>query len=274
MPRPTFSAALAALLVLACRPEHEKPTTSITTSESSSTGVGGFSSTGAPTTTGASTTTGAPTTTGASSSLDIDDTGASDGSGSSTPTGFIIPPDDPDPLVCDCPEGQLCVRSVGIDSWFIVCALPPAGCDPADVCTPACATACYLPPPLPENCDGREPPEWLECGNNSGFECSTWTGNCPAGEKCVVFPIRQHMDCQAIDAAPAAIGEPCTGPSDVDVDAPDTCVAGAGCFGVDPVTKQPVCAAFCTGTPADPGCPPDTACQVDPESLVAICVPT
>lgn len=273
--------ALAALLVLACQPDKD----SSSTNGSATTGAGfsstgpGTGSSGTPTTTDGSTSlatgdAGTSSTTTTSSSTDSPTEDSLTAEATAAQTGFILIPDGGDgPLVCDCPAGEMCVRSQGVDSWFISCALPPAGCDPGDVCGPACVAACALPPPQAEGCDGREPPEWLECGKESGFECSTWTGNCPAGEKCVAWPGLGYMECQAIAAAPDAIGEPCTGPFE-ELGIPDSCVAGAGCWGVDAMTKQQVCAAHCEGTPADPVCPANTACQIDPDSLVAVCLPT
>jgi hypothetical protein len=209
------------------------------------------------------TTTGATETTATTATTaDTDTTGQ----------GFIVSPDLGFVKMCDCPDDMLCVQSHGIDSWFFVCALPPAGCDPADPCSQACATACAMPPPLPEMCDGREPPLFLDCDDAAGFACSPWAENCPAGSKCVPHPDAPTIECEPIVERPAALGEPCVGPID-DTDL-DTCAQGAGCWGFNPTTQQNVCVAHCTGTVAEPVCPPDTACLLDPDGYVAVCLPT
>ena len=190
----------------------------------------------------------------------------------STDGGLIIIPDLGPRAMCDCAADQLCVQSKGVDSWYFVCAVPPAGCDPADLCTQACATACAVPPPLSNNCDEAEPPSHLDChGGADGYTCSPWAENCLAGEKCVPRP-PFDMRCEPIAENPAGLGEPCSAPSDDG--GPDTCVQGAGCRDFDAALDSPVCVAHCTGTAADPVCPAGTGCLVEQWGMLAVCLAT
>lgn len=249
-------------LVLGCGPQPAM-TTGETASTSTTTGEG------TTTSTSTSTSTSEPTT-----SSTTDDSAGS--SGSDTGMQFIKPTDGGGGgrLVCDCPEGQLCVVAQGIDSRIIVCVLPPAGCDPADLCSQACATACYAAPPLPDGCaPDVPPPEWVGCAPEHGGPCTTWAENCPEGQKCTPesSPLAFAF-CAPIVADPALLGEPCETPFGEDFWA-DECEQGTLCAGVDPVDQGPVCVAHCKGDGQQPICPMGTGCRRTDGGGVAICLP-
>lgn len=273
---------LSALLTAGCQPGQAGSGTSSADTSAAGTGTAGTSTadpgtTAVSVTGGASETSAGPGGTAAVTDSNLGDTTTTGATGSTTEVStsdghFIILPD-PEPLVCNCAEDQLCVVSVSAH-WYLTCAVPPAGCDPADMCTAACASACVDAPPLPTNCAEEEPPEWVLCTPGFAFECSTWAENCPAGEKCVPGEdILGGLDCQPLVEPAAAIGELCSGPLDGE-DVVDTCVQGAGCWGHDPVTNETVCVAHCTGTPTDPGCPPDTGCMITDQGKIAVCLPS
>lgn len=264
------SSYLVLLLLPACVEKNSLGSLDSSGDATTTVGVGSIGETTAPPedpTTTSSTGTGDPSDITTSA---LTETSAAESS--TTEKTFIVFPDGGAVSECDCADDMLCVQSHGIDSWFFVCAIPPPGCDPADPCSQACATACAVPPPLPGMCDGREPPQFLDCDDAAGFECSTWAENCPAGSKCVPHPFDPDIRCDPIVERPAEPGEPCTGPLGATMT--DSCVAGSGCWGFDPVTQDPVCAVHCTGTLADPVCPPATDCRVDPMGFVAVCLPT
>lgn len=220
---------------------------------------------------GTSSTSVAPTEAG--TTLAPDSTGATTDASSSS-SGFISVPDGgPPPLKCTCPADQICAKAHGIDSSWLECALPPAGCDPAALCTAACALACAAPPPLPTNCDEPEPPTWIDCGPHHGFECSVWAVNCPDGEKCTPLLWQPAaLICQPLVDPGAGVGEPCTGPLD-GPDIPDDCVAGSLCWDLDPATEDHVCAPHCAGTPDAPICPAGTACALVHQTTLPLCLP-
>lgn len=252
------------VLVVGCGPQPPM-TTGEGTAASTSAGEG---TTSTSTSTSTSTTSTGEPTTGTQTT--------DDSAGASSGVMFIVVHDGggSEPRSCHCPEGQICVMARGIDSFPLECAIPPVGCDPADLCTQACATACYSAPPLPDGCGpDRQPPEWVECAPEFGGQCTTWAENCPEGQKCLPEPGKIGFTrCTPIAASPAALGEPCETPFGEVFE--DECEQGSLCAGVDPVDQGPVCVAHCKGDGQQPICPMGTGCRLTDGDGVAICLPT
>jgi hypothetical protein len=239
-------------LALGCGPQPP----AMTSSTSATTGEGTTTSTVTT-----STSTGAPTEGG---SQTTDDSAGSSGSGAP----FIMQVDGGGcSFSCDCPEDKICVAAPGIECPIDACALPPAGCDPADLCSQACATACFAAPPLPDGCErGQPPPWWVHCSYDYGGPCTPWAENCPDGEKCVVNQFGSM--CAPVDPQPIPVGELC----EVALES-DPCVAGALCSATDPETGMPVCEETCKGTAEQPVCPDGDGCRYAYWQEPALCLP-
>ncbi|PRP96225.1 ribulose phosphate epimerase [Enhygromyxa salina] len=112
-------------------------------------------------------------------------------------------------------------------------------------------------------------------GATSPASCDMFMQDCPDGEKCVPYSSTggswDDHKCVPIlgDQAP---GESCT-LSDI-MEATDNCDAISYCWDVQLVDGEPVgtCAAFCTGTPDDPKCPPGSACLISGDSTITLCI--
>jgi hypothetical protein len=108
-------------------------------------------------------------------------------------------------------------------------------------------------------------------------ECDSFAQDCPEGEKCVPYGSTggnwDANKCVPIlgDGQP---GDPCIYGGTVE--ATDDCGAESHCWDVMDVDGQAlgVCTAFCTGSPDDPICPPDTACIITNEGSINLCVST
>jgi hypothetical protein len=94
-------------------------------------------------------------------------------------------------------------------------------------------------------------------------ECDLFAQDCDAGEKCVPDWFATRV-CEPIAPDPIPDGEPCDDGGD------DPCGAGSWCGPTDSQGNG-TCVPLCTGTPADPICPPDTICVMDDEGIVAYC---
>jgi hypothetical protein len=109
------------------------------------------------------------------------------------------------------------------------------------------------------------PTEWGE-----SCMCDTWAQDCPEGEKCVAYAMRDSWDCSKCVpvVGEQAAGEPCSyaGP----VEGTDDCDASSWCFTGG---GEGLCHAFCEGTPDDPQCPDGSRCWVDGEANINVCVP-
>jgi hypothetical protein len=94
-------------------------------------------------------------------------------------------------------------------------------------------------------------------------ECDLFAQDCEEGEKCVPQWFSTRI-CVPVAADPIPDGEPCDDGGD------DPCGAGSWCGPTD-AEGNGTCTPLCTGTPADPICPPDTICVIDDENIVAYC---
>ncbi|KIG18460.1 hypothetical protein DB30_00745 [Enhygromyxa salina] len=128
----------------------------------------------------------------------------------------------------------------------------------------------------PSTEDGTETSGFVPPNDDSMIEpCDTFAQDCPDGEKCVPYsPHGSGWDahkCVPImgDQAP---GEPCI--SHGIVEATDDCDGTSFCWDVQDVDGQPVgtCAAFCTGSPDDPQCPPGSSCLISGDSTISLCI--
>lgn len=95
-------------------------------------------------------------------------------------------------------------------------------------------------------------------GGSPSHECSTWTQNCPGGQKCTFWANDGGSSWNAtrcVEIAPDAdqAGEPCTVEGS-GVTGLDTCEIGAMCWDVDPETNEGTCVDFCTGGESNPVC--------------------
>ncbi len=113
----------------------------------------------------------------------------------------------------------------------------------------------------------------------AGFECSTWSQDCPAGHKCSHWASDGGSSWNATKCAPIVpdpdeIGEVCrvvgNGLSGL-----DTCVLGAMCWDVDPETNEGTCVELCSGDESNPVCSdPDTRCAGrGPFLCISTCCP-
>lgn len=105
--------------------------------------------------------------------------------------------------------------------------------------------------------------------------CDPWSQDCPVEEKCVPYDengdnVWDALQCVPVDPAPVGLGEPCSLESLQS--GVDTCELGAICWDVDPQTQQGVCVAQCTGSIADPQCPPGTGCVIANEGVLTLCL--
>jgi hypothetical protein len=128
----------------------------------------------------------------------------------------------------------------------------------------------------PSTDDGTETWAFVPDYEDSFMEpCDTFAQDCPDGEKCVPYGSTggnwDDHKCVPImgDQAP---GEPCI--SGGVVEGTDDCDGTSYCWDVQDVDGEPVgtCAAFCTGTPDDPQCPPGSACTITSDSTITLCI--
>ncbi|WAS91565.1 hypothetical protein [Nannocystis punicea] len=234
------------------------------TAASTSTATGTATSTTATST--SDPTSGGTTTTGT--------TGTTSEPADSTTTGhvYIMPPDlGPNPG-CECAADELCIYEMGHDSWWEICVIPPAGCDPAQKCSEACMLACVNPSPPIAMCDDD-----LEVGLvclDGASACGPWAQNCPEGHKCApiwdqVVP-DWELECVPVPAPAPAVGEPCLGPKGSPTGV-DDCAAGAMCWPVEGEGEK-TCVAHCGGSPEAPQCGADQVCASLHHGTVTLCL--
>ena len=110
------------------------------------------------------------------------------------------------------------------------------------------------------------------------FECSTWTQDCPAGQKCMPYAndggaVWNATRCSPIAARPAGIGDTCTmlgGRSS----GLDDCDFGSMCWDVDHETLTGHCIPTCVGDPGNPLCEsPDRHCVQSGSGVPNPCLP-
>lgn len=107
------------------------------------------------------------------------------------------------------------------------------------------------------------------------IECSTWTQNCPAGEKCNAWANDggnswNATRCVDIVNNPDDVGEVCSVEGS-GVSGSDSCVEGAICWNVDAETNLGECVAYCSGSELAPQCPGDTVCVVSNGGVLPLC---
>jgi hypothetical protein len=108
------------------------------------------------------------------------------------------------------------------------------------------------------------------------IECSIFTQDCPAGDKCMPWAddggsTWNATRCSPIADDPAAPGETCH----VERSGVDDCELGAMCWDVDPKTNEGTCVSLCVGSERDPLCEdPDEICTVSGDGVLAVCLPT
>lgn len=106
-------------------------------------------------------------------------------------------------------------------------------------------------------------------------ECDPFLQDCMEGEKCVPYGSTggnwDANKCVVVegDGQP---GDECTWAGIVE--ATDSCGADSVCWDVADVEGQliGVCTEFCTGTPDDPQCPPDTSCLIANSGSINLCI--
>jgi hypothetical protein len=110
------------------------------------------------------------------------------------------------------------------------------------------------------------------------LECSIWSEDCPAGEKCMPWshddePTWNATRCSPIADEPVALGEPCT-VEDSGVSGIDDCDLHSMCWDVDPETNEGTCVSFCTGSEESPICiDPGRDCRISNDGVLALCLP-
>lgn len=105
--------------------------------------------------------------------------------------------------------------------------------------------------------------------------CDFYAQNCWPGAKCSPKGVDtwERPACVPVAPDPVGPGQPCAvegGP----FSGRDDCDASSMCWGVDPVTLQGTCAPFCGGAPESPICAPGSACYIDFDGLLNLCLPT
>ncbi|MBK7825642.1 hypothetical protein [Nannocystis sp.] len=107
-------------------------------------------------------------------------------------------------------------------------------------------------------------------------DCNVFTQNCPRGQKCAAWAeggggAWNATKCVDItgDGAP---GDPCATQGG-GVSGMDDCGLGSMCWDVDE-NNQGTCVGLCTGTPAEPMCPPMFKCYISSEGVLNLCIPT
>ncbi len=86
-------------------------------------------------------------------------------------------------------------------------------------------------------------------GEVSGYDCDTFTQNCPTGEKCTTAWTDNGFRNLCVEVQPQAraIGEPCVQLGEIGLGV-DECVLGSLCWDPDPITGIGMCVELCGGT--------------------------
>ncbi|MFV8752836.1 ribulose phosphate epimerase [Nannocystaceae bacterium ST9] len=105
--------------------------------------------------------------------------------------------------------------------------------------------------------------------------CDPFAQDCPEGEKCVPYSSEGGSSWDSLKCVPVlgdhAAGEPCTYTGVVE--STDDCDATSWCWNTDE-NGEGVCHAFCTGSEADPMCPPMSMCTISGSGVINICIST
>jgi hypothetical protein len=120
-------------------------------------------------------------------------------------------------------------------------------------------------------------PDFVCFTHCSQIECDVWAQDCPEGEKCMPWAndggnAWNASRCSQVVGEAGGVDDPCavegSGVSGI-----DTCMLGAMCFGVDPLTNEGTCVGICAGSAANPECPEGLACMQGFEGEVNLCLP-
>lgn len=107
---------------------------------------------------------------------------------------------------------------------------------------------------------------------DSTAKCDTFAPDCPVGQKCIPWiddGFDSYNTARCVDVAGEALpGDPCT----KGLDGIDDCAAGSLCWGVDE-NNHGVCWVMCTGTVAEPECPPASSCGSSSQAVFGLCIP-
>lgn len=109
-----------------------------------------------------------------------------------------------------------------------------------------------------------------------GDACDPWAQDCAAGLKCAPYASDGGDAWNANKCTPVGegvAGGPCIAMMSA-TSGYDTCEQGAICWDVDPATLAGVCYAMCKGSPNTPICPPNSACSMNNEGVVNVCLGT
>jgi len=108
-------------------------------------------------------------------------------------------------------------------------------------------------------------------------ECSTYTQDCPAGDKCMPFAddgggVWNAVRCFPLANNVGAVGDACL-VQETATSGLDDCSETSMCWDVDTETGEGVCVPFCGGTPGSPECEPGRTCVQRNDGVIALCLP-
>lgn len=115
-------------------------------------------------------------------------------------------------------------------------------------------------------------------GGGVTIECSVWSQDCAAGQKCMPWAndggdVWNAARCVLLTEDPAPAGEPCTA-MDTFTSGFDTCDVGLICLGSDVETLEGICGELCGGSADKPICDEtqDATC-VGVDGVIPLCRP-
>ena len=109
-------------------------------------------------------------------------------------------------------------------------------------------------------------------------ECDIWADDCPPGTKCMPWAndggsAWNATKCTPLAEDPRDVGESCT-VEENGVSGIDDCGPRSMCWNVDPETLMGECAAFCSGSEANPTCDdPCATCHIPGDGVLILCLP-
>lgn len=113
----------------------------------------------------------------------------------------------------------------------------------------------------------------FQCGDSA---CDPWLQDCPDGYKCNPWANDGGTEWNAnkcVPSGPVQVGGLCTVEGHA-VSGVDNCESGSMCFFVPEDALLGECVPYCSGSPAAPECPQDTACLQGNEGSLNLCLPT
>jgi hypothetical protein len=109
------------------------------------------------------------------------------------------------------------------------------------------------------------------------IECDLYAQDCPPGDKCMPWandggPTHNATRCSPVDPEPNSVGDPCIVEGSA-LSGIDSCVLGAMCMGVDPMTNEGTCVELCGGTPGSGTCQaPGVECTPLSDLPIPLCL--